>query len=139
MAKEAPTVSVIIDDSGTSARTISNDVTGLSWAIPRAVQDVTGVDKSAIERLLLLADLSMTADGVFNDATNMSHDVFKTVGSTSVIRTVTLAMSGKTLASEQGIHRGTHLERPWRIRRRHSTHVVIVSGCEPRIRICTIV
>ena len=101
MAKEAPTVSVIIDDSGTSARTISNDVTGLSWSIPRAVQDVTGVDKSAIERLLGMADLSMTADGVFNDATNMSHDVFKTVGSASVIRTVTLAMSGKTLASEQ--------------------------------------
>ena len=101
MAKEAPTVSVIIDDSGTSARTISNDVTGLSWSIPRAVQDVTGVDKAAIERLLLLADLSMTADGVFNDATNMSHDVFKTVGSSSVARTVTLAMSGKTLASEQ--------------------------------------
>jgi hypothetical protein len=101
MAKEAPTVSVIIDDSGTSARTISNDVTGLSWSIPRAVQDVTGVDKAAIERLLLLADMSMTADGVFNDATNMSHDVFKTVGSSSVARTVTLAMSGKTLASEQ--------------------------------------
>jgi hypothetical protein len=101
MAKEAPTVSVIIDDSGTSARTISNDVTGLSWSIPRAVQDVTGVDKAAIERLLLLADLSMTADGVFNDASNMSHDVFKTVGSSSVARTVTLAMSGKTLASEQ--------------------------------------
>ena len=101
MAKEAPTVSVIIDDSGTSARTISNDVTGLSWSIPRAVQDVTGIDKAAIERLLLLADLSATYDGVFNDASNMSHDVFKTVGSTSVARTVTLAMSGKTLASEQ--------------------------------------
>ena len=101
MAKEAPTVSVIIDDSGTSAHTISNDVTGLSWSIPRAVQDVTGVDKAAIERLLLLADLSASYDGVFNDATNMSHDVFKTVGSASVARTVTLAMSGKPLASEQ--------------------------------------
>jgi hypothetical protein len=101
MAKEAPSVSVIIDDSATSARTISNDVTGLSWSIPRGVQDVTGVDKAAIERLLLLADLSATYDGVFNDASNMSHDVFKTVGSASVIRTVTLAMSGKTLASEQ--------------------------------------
>ena len=56
MAKEAPTVSVAIDDSGGSARTISNDITGLSWSIPRAVQDVTGVDKAAIERLLLLAD-----------------------------------------------------------------------------------
>jgi len=101
MAKEAPTVSVAIDDSGGSARTISNDITGLSWSIPRAVQDVTGVDKAAIERLLLLADLSATYDGVFNDATNMSHDVFKTVGSASVARTVTLVMSGQTLASEQ--------------------------------------
>ena len=101
MAKEAPTVSVAIDDSGGSARTISNDITGLSWAIPRAVQDVTGVDKAAIERLLLLADLSATYDGVFNDASNMSHDVFKTVGSASVARTVTLVMSGQTLASEQ--------------------------------------
>ena len=101
MAKEAPTVSVIIDDSGGSARTISNDITGLSWAIPRGVQDVTGVDKAAIERLLLLADLSATYEGVFNDASNMSHDVFKTVGSASVARTVTLAMSGQTLASEQ--------------------------------------
>tara|TARA_Y100000310_G_C20393187_1_gene673798 strand:- start:267 stop:668 length:402 start_codon:yes stop_codon:yes gene_type:complete len=101
MAKEAPTVSVAIDDSGGSARTISNDITGLSWSIPRAVQDVTGVDKSAIERLLLLADLSATYDGIFNDASNMSHDVFKTVGSASVARTVTLVMSGQTLASEQ--------------------------------------
>jgi len=101
MAKEAPTVSVAIDDSGGSARTISNDITGLSWSIPRAVQDVTGVDKAAIERLLLLADMSGTYDGVFNDASNMSHDVFKTVGSASVARTVTLVMSGQTLASEQ--------------------------------------
>jgi len=101
MAKEAPTVSVAIDDSGGSARTISNDITGLSWSIPRAVQDVTGVDKAAIERLLLLADLSATYDGVFNDASNMSHDVFKTVCSASVARTVTLVMSGQTLASEQ--------------------------------------
>jgi len=31
----------------------------------------------------------------------MSHDVFKTVGSASVARTVTLVMSGQTLASEQ--------------------------------------
>ena len=100
MAKEAPTLAVAIDDSGTSARTISNDVTGVSWSIPRAVQDVTGVDKAAIERLLLLADLSATYDGVFNDASNMSHDVFKTVPSTSVARTVTIGISGQTLAME---------------------------------------
>ena len=100
MAKEAPAVTVAIDDSGGSARTISNDVTNLDWAIPRGVQDVTGVDKAAIERLLLLADFSITVNGVFNDASNMSHDVFKTVGSASVARTVTLTTSGKSLPNE---------------------------------------
>jgi hypothetical protein len=43
------------------------------------VQDITGLDKSANERLLLLADFSISLAGVFNDASNMSHDVFKTV------------------------------------------------------------
>ena len=100
MAKEAPTIAVAIDDSGGSARTISNDITNLDWSIPRAVQDVTGVDKSAIERLLLLADFSITVNGVFNDASNMSHDVFKTVGSASEARTVTLTTSGKSLPNE---------------------------------------
>jgi len=61
---------------------------------------VTGVDKSAIERLLLLADFSITLNGVFNDAANMSHAVFKTVPSTSVNRTVSLGVSGQTLANE---------------------------------------
>jgi len=58
------------------------------------------VDKSAMERLLLLADFSITLNGVFNDAANMSHDVFKTVPSTSVARTVTLTVSGQTLPNE---------------------------------------
>lgn len=61
---------------------------------------MTGVDKSAMERLLLLADFSITLNGVFNDATDKSHDVFKTVPSTSVARTVSLAVSGQTLNNE---------------------------------------
>lgn len=61
---------------------------------------MTGLDKSAIERLLLLADFQQTVNGVFNDATNLSHDVFKTVPSTSVARTVTNVISGQTLAGE---------------------------------------
>ena len=72
----------------------------MDWAIPRAVQDVTGVDKAALERLLLLADFSATLAGVFNDASNMSHDVFKTVASASVARTVTIVTSGQTLPNE---------------------------------------
>jgi hypothetical protein len=89
-----------VDDSGGSARAIKNDVTNFQFATPRAVQDVTGVDKSAYERILLLVDFSITANIVFNPDANMSHDVFKTVPSTSVARTTTLVISAKTLANE---------------------------------------
>jgi len=93
-------MSFIIDDSGGSARTISNDITNADFATPREEQDITGLDKSAHERLLLLADFSVALNGVFNDASNMSHDVFKTVPSSSVARTTTMAVSGQTLAGE---------------------------------------
>lgn len=92
--------SVAVDNAAAAAQTISNDVTNLAFATPRGVQDVTGVDKSAMERLLLLADASVTLNGVFNDASNMSHAVLKTVPSTSVARTVALAISGQTLSME---------------------------------------
>lgn len=89
-----------VDDAAGTPRAIKNDITNLQFATPRAVQDVTGIDKSAMERLLLLADFSVTLNGVFNDATNQAHDVFKTVPSTSVLRTVSLAVSGQTLNNE---------------------------------------
>ena len=100
MAKEAPTITVAVDDHGSSARSIENDITSLDFATPRGVQDVTGVNKSAMERLLLLADFSITLNGIFNDGANLSHAVFSTVPSTSVARTVTLVMSGQTLPNE---------------------------------------
>ena len=100
MAKEAPTLTVAVDDHGSSARSIENDITNLDFATPRGVQDVTGVNKSAMERVLLLADFSITLNGVFNDGANLSHAVFSTVPSTSVARTVTLVMSGQTLPNE---------------------------------------
>ncbi|MGH7179200.1 MAG: hypothetical protein ACREJC_17615, partial [Tepidisphaeraceae bacterium] len=75
-------------------------VTEFNFATPRAAQDVTGVDKSANERILNLADFSIDLKGVFNLATGLSHDVFKTVPSTSVARTVTATVSGVTLANE---------------------------------------
>ena len=101
MAKESGLgFSVIVDASAGSARTISNDITNLDFATPREEQDITGLDKSARERLLLLADFSVTFNGGFNDASNMSHDVFKTVSSSSVARTVTMVISGQTLACE---------------------------------------
>jgi hypothetical protein len=90
-----------VDDSGGTVRAIINDVTNLSFSTPRGVQDVTGIDKSAYERLLLLADMSVTLNGVYNPAvTTTSHAVFSTVPSTSVNRTTTLTVGGKTLAGE---------------------------------------
>jgi hypothetical protein len=89
-----------VDDAAGVAKAIKNDITDLDFATPRAVQDVTGIDKSAMERILNLADASVTLNGVFNPATGQAHDVFKTVPSTSVLRTVTLAVSGVTLVME---------------------------------------
>lgn len=87
-----------VDDASNAQQDIRNDVTNLQFATPRAVQDVTGIDKSAIERLLLLADFSITMNGVFNPAANREHDVFKTIPSTSVNRLITIVTNGKTLA-----------------------------------------
>lgn len=102
MAKESGLgwTTLSVDDAAAAAQAIKNDITNFEFATPRGVQDVTGVDKSAMERLLLLADFSIGLNGVFNDAANMSHAVFKTVPSTSVNRTVTLTISGQTLANE---------------------------------------
>lgn len=102
MAKESGLgwTTLSLDDSSGTARDIRNDINSFNFATPRAVQDVTGVDKNAMERLLLLADFSGTLNGVFNDAANMSHAVLKTVPSSSVNRTLSLAVSGQTLANE---------------------------------------
>ena len=101
MAKESGLgMTVAIDDSGGTARTISNDITNLDFATPREESDITGLDKSARERLLLLADFTVSISGVFDDASNMAHDVFKTVPSSSVARTTTLTISGQVLAGE---------------------------------------
>ncbi len=91
-----------VDDATPTARDIKNDVTNFQFATPRGVQDVTGVDKSAMERLLLLADFSITLNGVFNDAANLSHDVFKSVGdpSSDANRTVSVVHSGQTMTAE---------------------------------------
>jgi hypothetical protein len=86
-----------VDDSGGSAKTIINDVNSLEISTPIAVLEVTGIDKSAMERLHGLADASVTLDGTFNDATGQSHDTFTPL---TGARTVTNTVSGNTLAME---------------------------------------
>ena len=101
MAKESGiAMSIAVDDSGSSARTISNDITNFDFSTPRNVQVVTGIDKSAEERLQLLADFTITLNGIFNDASNVAHAVFSTVPSSSVARTVTITISGQSLPNE---------------------------------------
>lgn len=91
-----------IDDSAGTLRAIINDVNSVSYSTPRGVQDVTGLDKSGNERQLLLADFQATLNiAAFNDgALTGAHTVFKTVSSTSVARTFSLAVSGQTLSNE---------------------------------------
>jgi hypothetical protein len=102
MAKETGMAwsSLMVDDATGDPDDIREDVTNFEFATPRGVQDTTGIDKSAMERLLLLADFSINLNGVFDDATDKAHEVLRTVPSTSVARTTTITVSGQTLAGE---------------------------------------
>ena len=88
------------DDSGGTLRALVNDVLNVDFATPRNVQDSTGMDKSAMERILLLGDYSSAWNGVFNDAVNTAHDVHKTVASADATRSESLVISGQTLNNE---------------------------------------
>lgn len=83
ISDSTPTPQVL---SGTN----SDDITNFAITTPRAVQNTTGINKLANENILLLADVSVTINGVFNPTVTSgfgaSHEVFKTVPSTSVIR-----------------------------------------------------
>tara|TARA_R110002020_G_scaffold216748_3_gene424568 strand:+ start:221 stop:637 length:417 start_codon:yes stop_codon:yes gene_type:complete len=85
-----------IDDSGGSLRDISNDVTNVTFSQGQNLLDITGLDKSAIERLVALGDLTVSISGVFNAASNMSHAVLSTLSGT---RTLTYAVGGNSASN----------------------------------------
>lgn len=89
-----------VDDSSGTPRDIRTSTFTLDWTMPRGVQDITSLAESAMARLLLLADFSGTCGGGFDDGANLAHAVFKTVSSTSVERTMSIAISGQSLANE---------------------------------------
>ena len=97
-------MSCTVDDSTGTGRALTNDVTNLSFDIPSGVQDVSGINYSANERLLLRGDMSVTLNGVFNDAvTTQEHVVFKnyrTLAAGQTGRTTAIAISGQTLSDE---------------------------------------
>lgn len=89
-----------LDDGGGTPTDIKNDVTDLDIATPRAVQDVTGIDKSAFERILLLADASVTLNGVFDPAASKAHAVLSTASSSNQVRSFASTISTKSLNME---------------------------------------
>lgn len=92
---------VTVDDAASAAQVLSTAINSLQFATPRGVQDITAVSMSAIARQLLLADFSVTFSiAAFDDGANLTHAVFKTVSSSSVARTTTLAISGQSIAPE---------------------------------------
>tara|TARA_R110002020_G_scaffold77761_5_gene196215 strand:- start:5109 stop:5528 length:420 start_codon:yes stop_codon:yes gene_type:complete len=84
---------IAVDDSGGSARDISDNITNYEIGNTQNLLDSTTISKSAMERLIGLGDLSISLSGIFDAASNKSHDVFKTKSGT---RTVTLAIGGNT-------------------------------------------
>lgn len=87
-----------VDDDGGTPRAIRSSVTNLDFSMPMNTQEVTGLDKSAMERLGLLLDLSGTMSSVFDPGTNLGHAVFS--GDLTVARTWGIEHSSQTLAAE---------------------------------------
>ena len=82
-----------VDTSGGALKDISNDVTSLGVNVGQNLMDITGLDKSAMERLIGLADGSFAVAGVFNPSANQAHSVFSNRSGT---RTATYAIGGNT-------------------------------------------
>ena len=93
-------MTVTIDDADGTGRAITNDITSITFSTPRGVQDVTGLNSTALERLLLLIDFNCTVTAVFNPAANPSmFGVFSTPADNDT-RTVVIVVGGKTMTAE---------------------------------------
>ena len=93
-------MTVTIDDADGTGRAITNDITNITFSTPRGVQDVTGLNSTALVRLLLLIDFNCTVTAVFNPAANPSmFGVFSTPADNDT-RTVVIVVGGKTMTAE---------------------------------------
>lgn len=89
-----------VDDGAGAAHDLKNDFMSLDISTPRATIEVTGLDKAAMERILGLADATLSGEIAFNPAANQAHATFRTVASGTVTRTVALEHSSQTLSME---------------------------------------
>lgn len=101
MAKSSGiTTTFSVDDGSGSLQNISTSVLSFDVSTPRGSVDITGLDKSAIEKLLLLSDGQVTLNLQYDPtATTGSHTVFRTMSSTSVTRTVTVVINSTPTAT----------------------------------------
>lgn len=87
-----------VDDELGSPQDIRSATNTLEFSTPVNLLEVTGIDKSAMERLDGLWDFQSTANGTWDDATsNSPHDVF---GDLTNVRTWAIVVSGQTLSNE---------------------------------------
>jgi hypothetical protein len=113
----------VADASGT-LQNIGTDITNYTLTTPRGTEDVTGMNKFANERLLLLTDYTVTLNGVFDPGANLSHSVFATIAGTSVTRSVSIAPTAVTttpiitvncLLTDYQITRANTAELTWQV------------------------
>jgi len=101
MAKQSGLgMTITIDDADGTGRAISNDILSATFNTTRGVQDVTGLDKSAMERLLLLNDFTLDITAVFNPAANPSMFGVLSTTADNDTRTVVIVVGGQTLTAE---------------------------------------
>jgi hypothetical protein len=93
-----------IDDAGGTQRAVKNDVTTVTLNTPSGQQDTTGLDVSAHERLLLLADGSFNYSYVWNSAATTGIvtvlKAYRTLNGSDVGRTHTFTHDSLTLAMD---------------------------------------
>lgn len=99
MAESGLGLTLTIDDAGGTGRAVTG-VTGVTFNTTRNQQDVTELSQSAMARLLLLADFSMSVNFVFDDTADVgAFQVFKSYTDNDT-RTVVIVHSGQTMTAE---------------------------------------
>jgi hypothetical protein len=115
MAKESGLAwtALDVDDAGSTAQDLREDVNSFSFSTPINVAEVTGIDKSAVERLLLLRDFSINLQGTFDDDTADSvHDVFADImAAAATSRTTLITVSGQSLSGLEVLYTDYALNR----------------------------
>lgn len=90
---------ISIDNSAGALKDLSSEVTNWSLTGSRGTVDITGQDKSAVEKLHLLADGGFEISGPFNPTADKSHSVLSDLDN---VRTVTVAISDDGAAVSGG-------------------------------------